>query len=196
MLILASASQTRKQLLENAGFSVRAQPARIDERTVERRFADAGSPDPEALAGHLAIAKARAVGADHPAALVIGADQTLAHDDEQLHKPRDMAEAAAQLRRLRGATHTLHAGVALVRNDECVFTYVETARLTMRDFSDVELDKVLELEGHAVLDSVGAYRLEGPSVRLFARIEGDYFTILGLPLLPLLAALRDHAPDT
>ncbi|MBN9309484.1 Maf family protein [Devosia sp.] len=112
-----------------------------------------------------------------------------------LHKPIDMAQAARQLDRLRGRTHHLHSGIALARDGVVLWSEVETASLTMRAFSADERDAVLALEGEAVLASVGAYRLEGPSIRLFERIEGDYFTILGLPLLPLLAALRRHAPE-
>ena len=112
-----------------------------------------------------------------------------------LHKPTDMADAARQLDRLRGKTHHLHSGVALARDGQVLWSTVETASLTVRNFSSAERDTVLALEGAAVLGSVGAYRLEGPSIRLFERIEGDYFTILGLPLLPLLAALRRHAPE-
>lgn len=113
-----------------------------------------------------------------------------------LHKPESMAAARKQLDGLRGRAHHLHSGVALVREGEVLWSEVMTATLTMRSFSTAERDTVLGLEGDAVLGSVGAYRLEGPSIRLFERIEGDYFTILGLPLLPLLGALRQHAPET
>jgi septum formation protein len=113
-----------------------------------------------------------------------------------LHKPESMAAARKQLYRLRGQTHQLHSGVALAREGEVLWSEVVTASLTMRSFSPSERDAVLALEGDAVLGSVGGYRLEGPSIRLFERIEGDYFTVLGLPLLPLLAALRQHAPET
>lgn len=143
----------------------------------------------------LAETKARAVAADHPGSVVIGADQLLEYDRRLLHKVDDMAAARRQLRELRGRTHSLHSGIALVQHDQVVWSSVETATLTMRDFSDDELDTTLALEGNAVLASVGCYRLEGPSIRLFERIRGDYFTILGLPLLPLLSALRQFAPD-
>ena len=115
--------------------------------------------------------------------------------DEILHKPGDLAQAAIQLDRLRGRTHKLHSGVALARNGTVLWSAVATAHLSMRDFSTADRDAVLALEGDGVLGSVGGYRLEGPSIRLFDAIEGDYFTILGLPLLPLLAALRLHVPD-
>lgn len=194
MLILASASQTRKALLDKAGLPVRAHPAAIDERAIETEALSAGG-DARDVAILLARRKAEAVSAAHPGALVIGADQTLALGPELLHKPASMEEAARQLDRLRDKTHRLHAGVALVRDGTLIWSDLQTAELTMRDFTSEERDSVLALEGPSVLASVGGYRLEGPSIRLFASVHGDYFTILGLPLLPLLAALRDIAPD-
>lgn len=191
MLILASASPTRRQLIENTGFEVLAIPAQLDERGIEESHSEAGKPSAQ-LAEHLARAKAESVAQLHPDALVIGADQTLDFEGETLHKPADLANAAVQLRRLRDATHTLTSAVALVRNGACVWSHTETAQLTMRDFSEAELQEILTLEGDAVLGSVGAYRLEGASIRLFDEIDGDYFTILGLPLLPLLQALRTY----
>lgn len=194
MLILASTSQTRKTLLEGAGLRFATHPAHIDERALEAGAKRSGNDSP-ALAKTLALAKARAVSAAYPDAVVIGADQVLALGEELLHKPSTLTEAAAQLDALAGRTHALHAGVALVQNGKELWSGVETAELTMRAFTPAERDQVLRLEGQAVLASVGGYRLEGPSIRLFERIKGDYFTILGLPLLPLLAALRQHAPD-
>jgi septum formation protein len=188
MLILASRSVTRKALLAGAGLAFEVRSADVNERAIESAMA---GDDAAAIARALAEAKARAV----PGAAVIGADQVLAFAGGLLHKPPSVAAAREQLLQLRGATHELHAGVALAREGTIVWSGVETARLTMRDFSEAELDRVLALEGDAILGSVGGYRLEGPSVRLFAGIEGDYFTILGLPLLPLLGALRRHAPD-
>ena len=135
-----------------------------------------------------------AVSNAHPGAIVIGADQTLALGLELLHKPENRADAAAQLDHLRGKTHRLHAAVTLVRDGALLWSDMQSAELTMRDFSPEERDMVLYLEGDDVLGSVGGYRLEGPSIRLFETVTGDYFTILGLPLLPLLAALRDFAP--
>ena len=194
MLILASASSTRKALLDKAGLNVTAQPAPIDERALETEALAAGG-DARDVALLLAQRKAEAVSAARPGAIVIGADQTLALGLELLHKPATMEEAAQQLDRLRDKTHRLHAGVALVRDGAFLWSDLQTAELTMRDFSADERDSILALEGPAVLASVGGYRLEGPSIRLFASVQGDYFTILGLPLLPLLAALRDIAPE-
>lgn len=193
MLILASESASRKLLLRAAGLAFTAEPAGLDERALESELK---GMDPACLARRLAEAKALAVAGRRPRALVVGADQTLALGDALLHKPESLEAARAQLDRLRGRTHRLHAGVALAGGGKILWSAIETADLTMRDFSPAERDRVLGLEGEAVLGSVGGYRLEGPSVRLFEKIEGDYFTILGLPLLPLLAALRRLAPET
>lgn len=194
MLILASQSSARKALLSGTGLRFETSPAQIDERALEAEVLGKDGDAP-AVARRLAEAKALAVSGAR-SGIVIGADQVLAIDGELLHKPDDMAAAAAQLDRLAGRTHFLHAGVALARQGQLVWSCAETASLTMRRFDAAERDLVLTLEGPDVLGSVGAYRLEGPSIRLFERIEGDYFTILGLPLLPLLAALRQHAPET
>jgi len=194
MLILASASATRKALLAQAGLSFTATPAAIDERGLEAAAIASGA-DGRDIALLLARAKAAAVARDHPGAFVIGADQTLALGTELLHKPVNRADAALQLDRLRGKTHRLHAAVTLVQDDMLLWSDIQTAELTLRDFSDDDRDDVLTREGDAILASVGGYRLEGPSIRLFEAITGDYFTILGLPLLPLLAALRQFAPD-
>jgi septum formation protein len=195
MLILASQSTTRKALLQQAGLRFSSRPARIDERALEASVLAAGG-DGRDVALLLSEKKAAAVAAEHPDAIVIGCDQTLSLGPELLHKPRDRAEAAAQLDHLRGKTHRLHAAVALVRADVLLWSGVETAELTLRDFTADERDDVLSREGDAILSSVGGYRLEGPSIRLFETVTGDYFTILGLPLLPLLAALRTLAPET
>ena len=195
MLILASQSTTRKALLQQAGLRFSSVPAAIDERGLEQAVLDAGG-DGRDVALLLAEKKAAAVAADHPGAIVIGADQTLSLGTELLHKPATRAAAAAQLDHLRGKTHRLHAAVALVRDGVLLWSGVETAELTLRAFSPEERDDVLDREGDAILASVGGYRLEGPSIRLFETVAGDYFTILGLPLLPLLAALRSFAPET
>lgn len=195
MLILASQSHTRKALLQQAGLHFDTVPASIDERGLEQTTIDAGG-DGRDVALLLAEKKAATIAAAHPGAFVIGADQTLALGAELLHKPGNRSEAAAQLDRLRGKTHRLHAAVALVRDNQLLWSGVETAELTLREFSSQERDDVLDREGDAILSSVGGYRLEGPSIRLFETVTGDYFTILGLPLLPLLAALRSFAPET
>ena len=195
MLILASQSQTRKALLEQAGLVFTTAPASIDERGLETGVIEAGG-DGRDVALLLAQKKAMAVAVNHAQGVVIGADQTLSLGTELLHKPADRAGAIAQLDHLKGKTHRLHAAVALVCDGQLVWSDVQTAELTMRDFSSDELNDVLAREGDAVLASVGGYRLEGPSIRLFETVAGDYFTILGLPLLPLLAALREFAPET
>lgn len=195
MLILASQSQTRKALLERAGLQFSARAAQLDERALEQGVIDAGG-DGRDVALLLAQRKTAALSAQHEGAVIIGADQTLSLGPELLHKPVDRAGAMAQLDTLRGKTHRLHAGVALMRDGELLWSDVQTAELTMRSFSDVERDEVLAREGEAIFQSVGSYRLEGPSIRLFETVSGDYFTILGLPLLPLLAALREFAPET
>lgn len=194
MLILASASTTRKALLDKAGLRVETVPADIDERAIEAQAFEAGA-DARDIAMLLARRKAEAVSAQKPGAIVIGADQTLALGLELLHKPSTRQDAAIQLDHLRGKTHRLHAAVTLVRDGELLWSDIQTAELTMRAFSAEERDSVLDMEGDLILGSVGGYRLEGPSIRLFETVAGDYFTILGLPLLPLLAALRDLAPE-
>ena len=191
MLILASRSAARKALLTGAGLRFESRPALIDERLIENAVL---GKSPEGVARTLAEAKALSVSLAQPEAMVIGADQVLAFGEVLLHKPADLAEAAAQLRVLRGNSHHLHAGVALARNGVVLWSDVGTARLTLRDFADDDLEAVVAAEGAGLLEAVGAYRLEGASIQLFEAIEGDYFTILGLPLLPLLAALRRLAP--
>jgi septum formation protein len=190
MLILASESKTRKALLAGAGLAFEARPAGVNEREIEATAVMNGAT-PELVAQELAEAKATAIAGD----VVIGADQVLALEGELLHKTRDLESARKQLDRLRGKTHELHAAVALAVKGRVVWSTVETAELTMHAFTDAERDRVLALEGDAVLGSLGAYRIEGPSIRLFESVAGDYFTILGLPLLPLLTALRTHAPE-
>lgn len=195
MLILASKSTTRKSLLENAGLRFSVASAGVDEREIEQAALTSGE-NRAGLASLLAQAKALAVSAMTPQALVIGADQTIAFQHQGLHKPLDRQDAAERLMAMAGKSHQLHSGVALARGGKIVWSAVETAVLTFKPFTRKTVDRVLDLEGEAIFDSVAAYRLEGPSIRLFERIEGDYFTILGLPLLPLLAALEQHAPES
>src|ERR1700688_2024072 len=188
-LVLASKSDVRGKILAAAGLRFEIRPVQIDERAVE---AKAGVTDAEAAARTLARAKAETVSATRPGQLVLGADQTLARGASRFSKPADRTAAAEQLRALRGRTHELHSALALVRDGKVLFDCVDTARLTMRDVSDKFLDDYLTIAGDAALTSVGGYQLEGIGIHLFERVEGDYFTILGLPLLPLLAFLRQN----
>lgn len=195
MLILASNSPTRKTLLENAGLRFQAVPADIDERALETAVRSAGGGKPD-IALALAVAKAESVSKSRPGAVVIGADQVLECGDLDIHKPSNRTDAARQLRQLAGRTHFLHCGVALARNGQSLWRTIDSAELRLKAFDDAALEIVLDLEGEAIFASVAGYRLEGPSVRLFDSVRGDYFTILGLPLLALLDALRHLAPET
>lgn len=186
-LVLASASRVRQALLRNAGIAVEVCPAAIDERAVE---AAASSPHAAAVAALLSREKACAVARRHHGRLVLGGDQVLSFSSRRLAKPADRAAARAQLLALRGQTHELHSAVALVRDGAILFQHVDVARLTMRAFSERFLDCYLDAVGNAATESVGAYQLEGLGVQLFERLEGDYFTVLGLPLVPVLAFLR------
>ena len=188
-LVLASKSDVRGKLLAAAGLRFEVRPASIDERAVEKA---AGVVDAAAAAVLLARAKALHVAAQRPGQLVLGADQTLALGGRRFSKPADRAAAAEQLRALRGKMHQLHSALALARDGTVLFDCVGTARLTMREVSDSFLEEYLDIAGHTALQSVGGYQLEGLGVHLFDKIDGDYFTILGLPLLPLLAFLRDN----
>jgi septum formation protein len=188
-LVLASKSDIRGKILAAAGLRFDIRPSQINERAVEE---ESGAADAAAIARHLARAKAETVMTSFPGRLILGADQTLALGAKRLLKPASRAEAAEQLRALRGNTHELHSALALVRDEEMLFTCVDTARLTMRDFSDRFLDDYLDMAGDAVTASVGGYQLEGIGIHLFERVEGDYFTILGLPLLPFLSFLRQN----
>jgi len=186
-LVLASQSKARRILLTAAGVPVEADPADLDERALET---GAQSQSAGAVATLLAREKAIAVACRHGGRLTLGADQMLALGDERLVKPRDRDAALAQLRALRGRTHELHSAIAFVQHGVVQFEHVGVARLTMRDFSDRFLELYLDAAGDSVAASVGAYQLEGPGLQLFERIDGDYFTILGLPLLEALEFLR------
>jgi septum formation protein len=186
-LVLASQSAIRRAVLEAAGIPVESQPAPIDERAIE---AASGAHDPAAVAVLLARAKARAVSAIMPGRLVLGADQTLALGDRRFSKPANRVAARDQLMALRGQTHALRSAVAAARNGEVVFEHCAVAWLTMRAFSKGFLDAYLEAAGDVVMTSVGAYQVEGLGLQLFERIDGDHFTILGLPLPPVLEFLR------
>ncbi|WP_028133445.1 Maf family nucleotide pyrophosphatase [Bradyrhizobium japonicum] len=186
-LILASQSSARKMLLANAGLEFTAVTADIDERGIQ---AASALSSPREVALLLAREKAMAVSARHPGSYVIGADQTLALGSRLFNKPSGRDQALAQLRDLAGNSHELNSAVAVAHDGKIVFEDVSIARMTMRGMTDAELSAYLDAAGEAVTTSVGAYQLEGLGVHLFERIEGDHFTILGLPLLPLLAFLR------
>lgn len=191
-LILASQSPIRRTMLERAGLQVVCHPADINERALETSLGSIQATD---LARELAVAKATAVSVEHPGALVIGADQVLEHQGLLLHKAATPGEADVKLAKLQGQTHHLIAAVALVQNGETLWSTHDTASLTMRALSASDRATYLEKAGDAATSSVGAYRLEEIGAALFERIDGDYFTILGMPLLPLLGALREHGID-
>ncbi|MCH7550268.1 MAG: Maf-like protein [Proteobacteria bacterium] len=179
----------RSQILESAGVSHSCDPAEIDERELKERMAKQGA-DVETTAAALAKAKAEEVQKRHPEALIIGADQILEYEGRWFDKPQSRDGAAETLRTLRGRTHRLISAVAIHQGEECIWQHLETASLTMREFSDAFLKRYIDDAGPGILESVGAYRLEQTGAQLFTRIEGNYFTVLGLPLLPLLGFLR------
>ena len=189
-IVLASRSATRIALLKAAGIAFDATPSNVDERATESSMA-AGRLPPIAVAQALAEAKALALG-DLGDACVIGSDQVLEAEGERWSKPPSLDAARRQLATLAGRTHRLHTGVAGVRDGKVRWRHLDTARLTMRPLTTREIDAYLDDIGEAALTSVGAYQIEGPGIRLFERIEGDYFTILGLPVLPVLGWLRSE----
>lgn len=189
-IILASSSPFRKALLANAGIAFAAVKPDVDERAAEAPLEGSGAT-PEDVALVLATAKATEVSERNPGALVIGSDQTLSLGDEIFHKPADMEGARRHLLGLSGKTHHLNSAVALVRNGDTLWSHVAVARLTMRALEPAFIGRYLARVGDKALSSVGAYQIEGEGIQLFEKIEGDYFTIVGLPLLPLLAALRE-----
>jgi septum formation protein len=186
-LVLASQSRARQVLLGGAGLAFDAMPADIDERIVQEK---SGLAEPGAVAALLAREKALHISGRMPDRYVVGADQTLALGERLFSKPAGHAQAADQLRALAGNTHELHSAVAVARGGKVLFSNVSVARMTMRRLGGDEIRTYLDMAGDRVTTSVGAYRLEGLGIHLFERIEGDHFTILGLPLLPLLAFLR------
>jgi septum formation protein len=188
-LVLASRSAARRAVLEAAGVPIEVRPADLDERKLE---AGLTAHAPAAVAAFLAREKAAFVAQSLPGKLVLGADQTLALGAERFAKPSDRASARAQLRALCGRTHELHSAIAFVKDDTVLFEHSATARLTMRAFSGRFLELYLDDVGAAATASVGAYQIEGLGLQLFERVEGDYFTILGLPLLAALEFLRRH----
>lgn len=190
-LWLASASTARAELLRGAGIPVEIEPARIDEGEVKASMR-AENATAEMVAETLAEMKAARVARRHADALVIGADQMLVCEDRWYDKPATIDDARRHLQALRGKQHALVSALCVMRNDTRIWHHREYARLTMRPFSDAFLDDYLAASGPEVLESVGAYRLEGLGIQLFSKIEGEYTTILGLPLLPLLDFLRGH----
>jgi len=188
-LILASTSQIRRQLLHNAGLSFDIVPSNVDEVPLK---ALRSHGDKSGIAISLATAKAEAVSRAHRDATVLGADQILVFGENHFDKPATLDEARQQLRQLRGQEHFLVSAAACATNGKCRWSAVRMARLVMRDFSDAFLENYLTTLGHDVLTSVGSYKLEGRGIQLFQDIEGDFFTILGLPLLDVLAYLRSE----
>jgi septum formation protein len=189
-LILASASRSRAKLLEAAGLAFIVEPPGLDEAAMRQAISGERSLDPHDIAEVLARAKAEAVSDLAAKAYVIGGDQVLELDGAVLSKPDSMEAARSQLLDLRGKTHTLHTSVAVATNGEAIWAETTIASLTMRKLSPEFIGRYLAAAGEEVLGSVGTYQLEGLGVQLFERIDGDYFSILGLPLIPLLDTLR------
>ncbi|CDZ52056.1 Maf-like protein [Neorhizobium galegae] len=187
-LVLASSSPFRRMLLENAGLAFESRAADIDERKIEAGL-EGASPDQVALT--LAKAKAVDVSRHFPGALVIGSDQTMSLGSRVYHKPKTLAEAKENLLSLSGKTHRLNSAIAFARDSQIVWEHVAHADLTVRELNETFVDRYLSRVGEKVYGSVGAYQLEGEGIQLFSKIEGDYFTILGLPMLPLLEKLRE-----
>lgn len=188
-IILASQSRTRGEILAGAGLAFSQEATGFDEAPVKKDAITRGEA-PRQMAQTLASMKAEVMSGQNPDALVIGADQVLVCGEKCFDKPEDMAEARDHLMALRGRSHTLETAVAAVRGGRLLWHYECAPRLTMRNFSDDFLDDYLAQVGPKVLWSVGGYQLEGPGIQLFEAIEGDYFSILGLPVLPLLEFLR------
>ena len=188
-LVLASASEVRATLLRNAGLTFEVAPTRVDEEALRAALAEEGA-SPRDQADALAELKALRVSGKRPDALVIGSDQILEYQGVIFSKPRNEADAAEHLRRLRGQTHRLLSAVVVCRGGEPIWRHVGVARLTMAEFSDGYLADYVARNWQSIRHSVGCYKLEEEGVRLFSRIEGDYFTILGLPLIELLTWLR------
>ncbi len=190
-LILASSSPTRAKLLEGTGLSFEIVPPTIDESVI-KEILKSEETQPQDIAELLAETKAADIARSHPGSLVIGADQVLALDDEIFDKPKTSEEARATLFKLRGKTHKLISALVLFRETEVIWRHSETAELTMRDFSPEFLGNFLAHSTDEIYSSPGAYRLESFGIHLFEKINGDYFTILGFPLIALLNRLREE----
>lgn len=190
-VILASGSAARRAMLQAAGVVFDVMPATIDEEHLRQALvADNADIGPVEIAAELAAAKAAAVSQQQRDALVIGSDQVLDIEGDLLTKPGDAAGVRASLERLSGRTHALHSAVALAQNGIVLWSSSDTARLTMRPLTAAAIERYVDAAGDGVHQCVGAYQIEGLGIQLFDRIEGDHFTILGMPLLPLLAQLR------
>lgn len=187
--VLASTSPFRAAILRNAGLTFQTEPANVDERAIEQPLVEADL-DAGDIAQVLAEAKAMDVSSRRPGDLVLGADQTMALDGQIQHKPGTMEEARFRLLAMSGKAHTLNSGLALVRDGQTLWRHLSVAHMHVRDLSPAFIGRYLAQAGDKVLSSVGAYQIEAEGVQLFDRIEGDHFTIIGLPLLPLLAQLR------
>jgi septum formation protein len=188
-LILASKSASRRAMLDAAGVAYESIPADIDERAVEAGLEGA---DPAEIAEALAVAKAAAVAVLHPQTLVLGSDSLVVCAGRRFDKPRSREEAGEHLRFFSGKVMELHSAAALVRGEGCEWSHASIARLHVRDLSEEFIEHYLTLEWPAIGHTVGAFRIEGPGVQLFESIKGDQFTVLGMPLLPLLEALREQ----
>ena len=190
-IILASASEARRRLLASAGIAARVVPSGVDESALKSLNLPTPGTGKE-IAARLAEAKAWAVSAQHGDDLVLGADQILLLGDCLFDKPRSTAEARGQLVKLRGRTHLLVSAVAAAQGGSILWSHCEAAKLSMRNFTDAFLDQYIGAMGDELLSAVGAYQIEGRGIQLFEKIEGDYFTVIGLPLLPLLSYLRSR----
>lgn len=190
MLILASKSPSRATLLNDAGLQFRAEAADLDERAVEQPLLETGAT-PGDVAEVLAVAKATAVSDSNPGALVLGGDQVLSLDGQLIHKSADMDEARRKLLTLRSKTHQLSSALALVRDGAVIWSHIDVAHMTMRSLEPDFIGRYLAACGDAILGSVGCYQIEGRGIQLFEAIDGDHYTIIGMPMLPLLKKLRE-----
>lgn len=190
-VVLASGSRPRARMLANAGVPFTASAASVDEATIKTSMQATGA-DAADVAELLAATKAQQASRNHEDSLVIGADQMLACDGEWFDKPANLLAARNQLEKLHGRTHELISAVCVVRDGDVLWHHIDRARITMRPFSEAFIDQYIEKMGENICATVGGYELEGLGAQLFSRIEGDYFTILGMPLLPLLDFLRGH----